>query len=141
MTWVAAAVGVAGAAGSIMGANKQAGAGKEALRLQGDIYNANKAALDPWRNVGIQGLGALQQGLGIGTGFGSDYTMGGFNPNSPLLKGFTLADFQASPAYNFNLQQGQQAIHHVGLQGDDEPEPDGSVEAAARVLDSRADPA
>jgi hypothetical protein len=34
----------------------------------------------------------------------------GLNLNAPGLKAFSLADFQASPAYQFNLQQGQQAI-------------------------------
>src|ERR1700682_4879619 len=41
---------------------------------------------------------------------GTPGTASSFNPNAPGVKPFTLADFQASPAYNFNLQQGQQAI-------------------------------
>ncbi len=33
-----------------------------------------------------------------------------FDPNAQLVKPFTLADFQADPGYQFQLQQGQQAI-------------------------------
>jgi hypothetical protein len=37
-------------------------------------------------------------------------TPASFNPNAPLLKPFGLSDFQQSPAYQFNLQEGQKAI-------------------------------
>ncbi len=41
----------------------------------------------------------------------TDPSAGGtFNQNAPLVKPFSLSDFQQSPAYQFNLQQGQQAI-------------------------------
>jgi hypothetical protein len=37
-------------------------------------------------------------------------TPASFNPNAPLAKSFSLSDFNASPAYQFNLQEGQKAI-------------------------------
>lgn len=110
MTWVAVGVGVAGVVGSQMSANKQAGAGKQALQLQGDIYNANKGELDPYRNFGVQNMTALQQGLGIGDWNGG-YTATGFNPNAPLTRQFTLQDFHESPAYQWNLSQGTDALN------------------------------
>jgi hypothetical protein len=35
---------------------------------------------------------------------------GQFDPNAPLVRPFSLQDFQASPAYQFNLSEGQKAI-------------------------------
>ncbi len=102
-----------GGVASNMAADKQAAGGEKALAAQGAQMQMNKMELDPFRNVGVQSLGALQQGLGIGTGFGGadGYTMGGLDMSSPLLKPFSLSDFQASPAYQFNLQQGTDAIN------------------------------
>jgi hypothetical protein len=112
MTWVAVGVGIAGVAGSMMASKKQAQGGENALRLQGDIYNANKGELDPYRNFGVQNMTALQQGLGIGDWDGGrGYTATGFNPNAPLTRQFTLADFHQSPAYQWNLQQGTDALN------------------------------
>jgi hypothetical protein len=98
--------------GSQMSANKQASAGKDALRLQGDMYNANKGELDPYRNFGVQNMTALQQGLGIGDwDNGRGYRATGFNPNAPLTRQFTLQDFHESPAYQWNLSQGTDALN------------------------------
>jgi len=34
-----------------------------------------------------------------------------FDPNAPLVKPFTMADFQASPSYQFNIQEGEKALN------------------------------
>jgi len=112
MTWVAVGVGVAGVASSMMASKKQAQGGENALRLQGDMYNQNKQELDPYRNFGVQNMTALQQGLGIGSWDQEHgYNATGFNPNAPLTRQFTLQDFHESPAYQWNLQQGTDALN------------------------------
>jgi hypothetical protein len=71
-----------------------------------DMYQNTAKNLDPFLQQGKLAMNDLASYLGIGGG-PSGAT---FDPNAPGVKPFTLADFQASPAYNFNLQQGQQAI-------------------------------
>jgi hypothetical protein len=87
-----------------MSSRQQAGAGRDALNLQTAESERNRYMLEPFNRMGMYGASALNQGLGIDAS-------GQFNPNAPLTKQFTLADFQASPAYQFNLQQGQDALN------------------------------
>ena len=65
-------------------------------------------------------MGQWQQGLSIPGTFdqaGYDQAMGEFNAQpqgedyGSLLKPFSLADFEQSPAYQFNLQEGEKAIN------------------------------
>ena len=95
--------GVIGAAGSILGANKQAGAAQDATNLQRQQFRQTQQNLAPWLTSGQQALGQLDVGLGLGPNTGQ----AGYGS---LMQPFGLQQFQASPAYQFNLQQGQQAI-------------------------------
>jgi hypothetical protein len=71
------------------------------------MYRQTRRDVTPFHRVGAAGVKALGGLLGIGTG---DLQQGQFDPNAALVRPFTLADFEESPAYQFNLQQGQQAI-------------------------------
>lgn len=110
MTWVAVGVGVAGAAGSLLSASKQKGGADQAAQTQAGMFHETRALLNPYSEVGRYGTIGLGQLLGINAGFGTSGPSFGINQGAPLLHQFGLQDFQASPAYQFNLQQGQQAI-------------------------------
>jgi hypothetical protein len=60
------------------------------------MFNTTQANLQPWMGAGNMALGQIGQQFGT--------------PNSPGNQPFGPQQFQASPAYQFNLQQGQMAI-------------------------------
>lgn len=127
--------GVLGAGASIYGANKQAGAAGDATSAQLGMFNQTQQNLAPWMQGGTAALSDLESLLGITPGTpgtpGTPARMGGllgrqmlspatagtpgtptsFDPNAPLVKPFSLQDFQQSPAYQFNLEQGMNAIN------------------------------
>lgn len=133
MSWIAVAIGgsaLLGAGASIYGANKQAGAAGDASAAQLGMFGQTQQNLAPWMQGGSAALSDLEGLLGItpgtpgtpGTpahGFlnrvpgtsGTPGTAAGFDPNAPLVKPFSLQDFQQSPAYQFNLEQGMNAIN------------------------------
>lgn len=45
---------------------------------------------------------------------GTAGTAASINPNAPLTKPFTAADLTQTPGYNFEMQQGQQAVQNSG---------------------------
>ena len=92
-----AVAGGLGAAASLYGASRQSHAASDAAGLQAAMFNQTRGDLQPWMKAGSQSLQQLMQQFG---GAGSP-------GNAP----FTLQNFQASPAYQFNLQQGQDAIN------------------------------
>lgn len=103
MTWVAVAVGgatiVAGgiqADASRRAANRQADAASQANQLTAEQYQQTRTDLMPWMNAGRSQLPWLQAGA---------------QPGGWAVRPFTLQDFQASPSYQFNLDQGMQAIN------------------------------
>jgi hypothetical protein len=99
MSWVAAATAgsaVLGYASSQNAAGAQGDSAAEASAMNWKTYLQQREDLDPWR---LQGKTSLAQ-LG-------DMTK---DQNSSLLKPFDMNDFQASPAYQFNLSEGQKAI-------------------------------
>jgi hypothetical protein len=112
MSWVIPAA-IAGS--SILGglaASKsgkaQAQAAGEATQLQGQMFNVARGHLQPWLDTGNLALSDLSAMLRLG-----DSTRGNVNDQiqgSPLLHQFGVKDFEESPAYQFNLQQGQKAI-------------------------------
>lgn len=117
MPWAVAAAGLA-AAGTITGsilssnaagdaANAQTQAANNATQLQQLIYNQTQQNLQPYQQAGTNALSVLLQQLGIGAGPG-----GAYDPNAPLSKPFTIADFQSSPGYQFQMQQGIDAIQN-----------------------------
>lgn len=113
--WTDVIGGVAGAAASIYGANKQADAAKDAaqssqqgtdasLALQKQIYDQNREDQAPWRAAGQSALGYLTNG------YGTDGT------NGALTRGFTTADYTSDPGYAVRMQQGQQALERSAAQ-------------------------
>jgi hypothetical protein len=92
-------VAVAGLAGSMIASNAsqnaadtQANAENNAANMMQNQYNLSRQDIQPWLDSGRNALSQLNQQL----------------PN--LTRSFSLADFQQDPGYQFNLQQGQQAI-------------------------------
>jgi len=76
----------------------QAQAGQNANNTTWNMFNQNRADLSPWATTG----GAALNQLG-GESLG---------PNAPLTRGFTAADFQSDPGYQFRKSEGQKAIDH-----------------------------
>ena len=106
MSWIAVAI----AAGAVIqgvssqqASQAQKSSASDAIKAQMAMYGQMRQDLGPWMVGGQMALGGLEQYMGLGG-------PGGWNPNAPGVKPFTLQDFQASPAYQFNLQQGQLAL-------------------------------
>lgn len=99
MAYVAAAVVTTGLVSSYMGsqaaqnaANTQANAANNASGMQWNMYQQQRADQAPWREAGQNALGQIQNNMGY--------------YNQP----FTQSQFQQDPGYQFDLQQGQQAL-------------------------------
>lgn len=115
MSWVAAAVAGGGAllGGIITGsaaksaANTQADAANNAANMQEQNFQQTKQSLQPFVNTGYGAQTSLNNLLGIGTATDSS-TYGS------LLKPFDASTFQQyqDPGYQFQLQQGQQALQN-----------------------------
>lgn len=73
-------------------ANTQANAANNATNVMQNQNNLSRQDMQPWLQSGRNALGQLNQQL------------------PDLTRNFSLADFQQDPSYQFNLQQGQQAI-------------------------------
>lgn len=129
-----------GAWGSHSAAQTQAQGANRAAELQLDMYNQTRRDLMPWQQAGQLSLRDLMTRMGIrgtpaaganGITSAIPNVMGGApvpgggmapgamgmeggDPNDPnfgqLTHEFNLQDFQASPAYQFNLEQGKQAL-------------------------------
>lgn len=102
MSWVAAAVGAVGIFSSLDTGRRQANTASDAQRMTEHQDQQTRADLQPWMKSGRMGLNALDKYAGL--------SASGFNPNAPGMKPFGMEDFNESPSYQFNLQQGQQAI-------------------------------
>jgi len=115
MSWVAAAVagGSALVGGIISGsaaksaANTQADAANRAADLQQQQFQQTRDSLQPFINTGYDAQGFLRNLLGIGAA-SEPGTYGS------LLKPFDAQAFQQykDPGYEFQLQQGQQALQN-----------------------------
>lgn len=116
MTFVAVAIAGAAAVGagaSVYGANQQKSAANKASATQMQMFGVQQSALDPYQKAGKGAAYGLRTGLGSAlmdpaTG---QLTRSGYDPNAPLMKSFGLGDFHESPAYQFNLQQGLDAVN------------------------------
>lgn len=110
MTWVAVAVAGGAIAGGVItsqgaksAADTQAGAANRAADLTQQQYLNNVKLEQPYMTAGQGALSNLDNLLGIGKKTGSGY--------GSLLQPFTLDTFKKmSPAYKFQLQQGQQGV-------------------------------
>jgi hypothetical protein len=99
MTWVAAAIGGSALIGGIAGmsgAKKQKQAADQATLLQANMYQQGRTDQAPFIDMG---QAAAKQLYGDVIG-----------PNAPLTQRFGLDQFHESPSYQWQLQQGQQAI-------------------------------
>ena len=120
MPWgfAAAAVGtLAGSAISASGAESaastQAGAAENAQQISENEFNTITGQEQPFMSAGYGALTALNQGLGVGTDTGTG-PVGYGSLTSP----FTAQTFQSmSPAYQFQLQQGQQGVLNQDASG------------------------
>jgi len=115
MSWIAVAIGgsaLIGGIGSYLGGRASANASRYAAQLSADQYQQTRSDLMPWQQAGNQSLQQLMLGLGLPSDQ-SPSTQGqsasGVTPGM-FTHQFGLQDFQESPAYQFNLQQGQQAL-------------------------------
>lgn len=98
---------VVGAVGSNMAAGKSAGAQESAANTasatQLDMYNQSREDQTPWRQAGGSAIGALS----------SYYGLPGANGQTPDAATTAANDnklIQSMPGYQFNLQQGNQAV-------------------------------
>jgi hypothetical protein len=93
-------MGLLDAVGSLLGTNnsdaaiaaQQAGAANSNATML-DIYNQERADQAPWRAAGQAALGQMQ--------------------DPSFQKSFTMQDFQQDPGYNFQMQQGKQALERA----------------------------
>ena len=112
--WGLAAAGIVGAVGGALisgnaaqsAASTQAGAAENAQAISQNEFNTITQQEQPFMNEGYQALSQINQGMGIGGNTGA----GGLGYGS-LNQPFTAQNFkQLSPAYQFQLQQGQQGV-------------------------------
>lgn len=98
-------------------ADVQSQSNKEALALQRQMYDEQKALQEPYRQAGLTAQNALMQKLGLGGNVGAadygsanrEFAMAGFDPNS-LMKNFSASDFQQDPGYAFRLSEGLKGL-------------------------------
>lgn len=110
MSWVAVAIGggaILGYMGSQQAAHTQADAANNATATQKGMFDTTYAAGAPYREGGASAQAKLNTLLGLPSGDKSSSDYGGLNQQ------FT-ADMmpQYSPAYQFQLQQGNQALQN-----------------------------
>lgn len=94
-----------GSSASSDAAQTQANSAQNATNAQLQMFNQTQQNLNPFIKSGTNALATLQSQIGIGAN-------GAFNPNAPLVKPFTQADFQSSPGYGFQMSQGIDAIQN-----------------------------
>ena len=118
---IAAGIGAAGSlAGGLLGMSGAESAAKmeqqalqQALGFQQQVYQQGEQNLQPFINSGQNALTSLNSLLGIGSPGGATspiLAMLGIGPNGATGGGINPATFQGSPGYQFQKQQGQQAV-------------------------------
>lgn len=99
----ALAGGALSAYGASTAAGEQAGAAENATSAQEGMFNTQVSNLAPFRQAGGQALSALDPMLGIGPNTGAGFG----SLNQPFTAQYMQ---QYSPAYQFQMQQGQQGV-------------------------------
>ena len=104
------------ASGAESAASTQAGAAENAQNISQREFNTITGQEQPFLQSGYGSLAALNQGLGVGTPNANVQAPGvGFGS---LTQPFTTQNWQQlSPAYNFQLQQGQQNVLNSDASG------------------------
>lgn len=95
-----------GAGASMGAANTQANAANQATQAQLAMFGQTQQNLQPWMGAGNVSLANLKGGLGLP----SD-TSGSMNWGAPLVAPFSPGQYQQSPGFQFQQQQGNQAIN------------------------------
>ena len=98
MPWGAIASVVGGILGSEAAgdaADAQIRAGQESNATQMQMYNQNRADMQPWRQSGVNALGRLDAG---------------FQPDGDFNRTFTAEDMYSDPGYNFRLDEGRKNL-------------------------------
>lgn len=111
---IAAGVGAAGSiGGALIGGNAaesaastQANAANKAAKLQEQQFNTTTQNLAPFLQGGQNTLATLLAQLGIGKN-------GTLTPGAPLTTPFSAATYQQSPGYQFQLNQGVNAVQNA----------------------------
>lgn len=88
--------GITSAVGSSNAADAQKSAADQAAQLQQQQYEANTKNQQPYMNAGYTALNTIGQDQANGTGFAAS---------------FTPQNYIDTPGYNFQMQQGQNAIN------------------------------
>ena len=128
--------GVLGSNASTSAANTQASAANNATQLQQNMFNTEQANVQPWLQSGNLSLAQLNNFLGQGstTGTPSSGTVGqsdyvaGTSPTAVAsgtngitagagLQPFNPQNLQNTPGYEFQLQQGENALSNNMTQG------------------------
>ncbi len=76
-------------------AGMSAHSAREALALQQRMYEEGVARQKPFYEAGVNALPGYLSGIG---------------PNGELVRGFTMADYQADPGYGFRMSEGMKAL-------------------------------
>lgn len=101
-----------GAGAQIYGADKAAGAQKDAANKASDtemaMYKQNRDDQAPWRDAGVKSLAELQYQMGLGERTPGEHS----GDYGSLNRDFTLADFNNDPGYQFRMDEGQKALEH-----------------------------
>ncbi len=118
---VGAATGLAGAAvsssASKSAADTQADAANRAADLQNQQWQQTQANLKPYMQLGSSSISPLLAAMGYNVTQNSDgtYSFNGTNPNNILQQQFsapTEAQAQATPGYQFTLNQGLKSVQN-----------------------------
>jgi hypothetical protein len=107
----AAALGTIGGAlissnGAQDAANTEANAANNASQVQLQMFNQTQANEQPYLQAGNNSLAALLKGVGVGPGTAN-------TGSGPLNAPFTAAQYQQSPGYQFQMNQGLNAINNT----------------------------
>lgn len=76
-------------------ASMSAQSAREALALQQRMYEEGVARQKPFYEAGVNALPGYLSGIG---------------PNGELVRGFTMADYQADPGYAFRMSEGMKGL-------------------------------
>jgi hypothetical protein len=119
--WVAAAVaaaGVIGAVGSVVAGGEQASGQEAAANTQAGMFNYIAGQEQPYVQAGNQANTTLAQLLGTQAPTGAGGTAQGTNlQGGYLTQTFDPSSFENSPQYQFQLQQGQNAVRNGDTPG------------------------
>lgn len=111
MPWTAAAIAGAGAlsaGSSLAGSGKASKSAQNAANTQLQMYNTTRGDLSPYVQAGTNVLQPLTDLATSRTGGGPDYVSLAYNNYMPGT--MTQAQLEATPGYQFTLQQGQKAV-------------------------------